>query len=88
SACKLILSEQHLLEELSFLSDYQTLPLDGHWHHALLGRYSDSPPELTVVPDQLAYIIFTSGSTGVPKGVLISHANITSLVAPGNSVAV
>ncbi|MFZ6659169.1 AMP-binding protein, partial [Undibacterium sp. TJN19] len=42
----------------------------------------------TVVPDQLAYIIFTSGSTGVPKGVLISHANITSLVAPGNSVAV
>ncbi|MFZ6659212.1 hypothetical protein, partial [Undibacterium sp. TJN19] len=62
SACKLILSEQHLLEELSFLSDYQTLPLDGHWHHALLGRYSDSAPAVTVVPDQLAYIIFTSGS--------------------------
>ncbi len=28
--------------------------------------------------DSLAYIIFTSGSTGVPKGVPISHGNLTA----------
>src|ERR1035437_2613934 len=88
SACRLILSEQHLLEELAFLSDHATLPLDGHWHDALLGRFPETATQVAVLPDHLAYVIFTSGSTGIPKGVSITHANIVSLVATEDSIAV
>jgi non-ribosomal peptide synthetase component F len=32
-------------------------------------------------PDDLAYVIYTSGTTGTPKGVAISHHNLTQLIA-------
>ena len=30
-------------------------------------------------PDDIAYLIYTSGTTGVPKGVAITHHNVTHL---------
>lgn len=38
-------------------------------------------PAATVTPDTLAYVIYTSGSTGEPKGVEVTHANLSNLIA-------
>lgn len=36
--------------------------------------------QMTVEPDQLAYIIFTSGSSGQPKGVRVAHGMLSNLL--------
>ncbi|MGV0837952.1 amino acid adenylation domain-containing protein [Mycolicibacterium thermoresistibile] len=32
--------------------------------------------------DDIAYVIYTSGTTGTPKGVAVTHHNVTQLIAP------
>jgi long-chain acyl-CoA synthetase len=40
-----------------------------------------SRPDVDVEDDDVASLIYTSGTTGKPKGVMLTHANFTSLVA-------
>jgi long-chain acyl-CoA synthetase len=40
-----------------------------------------APPAITIEPGDVASLLYTSGTTARPKGVMLTHANFTSLVA-------
>ncbi|MCG0284478.1 amino acid adenylation domain-containing protein [Streptomyces sp. PSAA01] len=46
-----------------------------------LSVFPDSPPEVSVHPENTQYVIYTSGSTGTPKGVSVPRRAVANFVA-------
>lgn len=60
---------------------------DPHSYGGLRRLGRDHPiPAVDPDPDSIAGFIYTSGTTGRPKGVMLSHANITSNVYASTSI--
>ncbi|MGC9325603.1 MAG: long-chain-fatty-acid--CoA ligase [Desulfomonilia bacterium] len=63
------------------VSTAKDLDLEEGWHH--FSELIDSTPEtrlprIQISPKDPAMIQFTGGTTGIPKGALLSHANIVA----------
>jgi len=53
--------------------------LDQDWE--AISQQSQDAPSSSATADHLAYVIYTSGSAGTPKGVLVQHRGLSSVVA-------
>ncbi|MBI4787452.1 MAG: alpha/beta fold hydrolase [Chloroflexi bacterium] len=51
---------------------------DAHAFQELLAKSSHLPPTVESAPDDLALIQYSSGTTDLPKGVMLTHANIVA----------
>ncbi|MGD8740024.1 MAG: AMP-binding protein, partial [Desulfobacterales bacterium] len=59
----------------------EELELEEGWHHfsVLLENTSSTRlPRIDIMPDDPALIQFTGGTTGLPKGAILTHANLVA----------
>ncbi|MGC6402082.1 MAG: AMP-dependent synthetase/ligase [Flavobacteriaceae bacterium] len=79
-------SIQKSVKSLKGVYSFDTLEGCDHWSTllesgaALDNQEAVEAAKASVLPEDLATIIYTSGTTGVPKGVMLSHHNVTTNV--------
>ncbi|WP_235604064.1 amino acid adenylation domain-containing protein [Bacillus gaemokensis] len=81
SGTKILLSQRHLQDKLSFTSKILFLDDEAIYHE------DGSNLESKTGPNHLAYVIYTSGTTGNPKGILTTHRNIIRVVQDTNYIS-
>lgn len=79
-----LMSIRHKLTGLKEIYSFNTINSCKNWSEILeLGKDESNQQEVeaiknNITEDDLATVIYTSGTTGRPKGVMLSHKNITS----------
>ncbi|MDX7989405.1 amino acid adenylation domain-containing protein [Xenorhabdus sp. 12] len=83
----ILLTQRHLQQNLhqgaSSIQGLSIWLLDDETHQRRTEKQPEHNPDskrLGLQPHHLAYIIYTSGSTGHPKGVMVEHRNVVSLI--------
>jgi len=72
-----VLTQEHLLDRLPD-GDARIVCMDRD--SGTIAGHPDTPPDIAVTPEHLAYVMYTSGSTGRPKGVAVPHRAVVRLV--------
>jgi amino acid adenylation domain-containing protein len=78
AAAQVIVTQEALLAQLP--ESGEVICLDRPADRSDLEAEPQTPPSGGPGPENLAYVIYTSGSTGVPKGVAVTHGNLTNYV--------
>ncbi|MGD9153863.1 MAG: amino acid adenylation domain-containing protein, partial [Gammaproteobacteria bacterium] len=80
TGAKIVLTNGALSEGISFLPGIQVLELDNEKSDEEIKKASSEKIQKDISVNDLAYIMYTSGTSGNPKGVMVEHKGIVSLV--------
>jgi amino acid adenylation domain-containing protein len=73
SGAPVLVTEQHLLEHFAGF-DGEIVCVDRDAER--IAACPEADPEHLSEPEDPVYVMYTSGSTGLPKGVVVTHANL------------
>jgi amino acid adenylation domain-containing protein/thioester reductase-like protein len=77
SGAKVLLTQKSLRDSVQNQQSVQLFYLDEQ--SSILSDQPITTPDTAVNVSNLVYVIYTSGSTGIPKGVAVSHFNLSQL---------
>lgn len=80
SKLRLLVEKNVQLSDLEISDDKHICNLENTEFKYMLSKYDSRNLVNNIASANLAYVIYTSGTTGKPKGVMIEHRNVVSLV--------